>query len=59
MANGTLRRSGKMRPSSPYDRPNGAGNGNGNGAGNAHGNGAANGQIEVITGSSSAQPPGT
>jgi ornithine--oxo-acid transaminase len=39
MANGALRRSGKLRPSSPYDRP--APNGNGNGT--AHVNGTAHG----------------
>jgi hypothetical protein len=65
MANGALRRSGKLRPSSPYDRPtgNGHGNGNGNGNGAAHGNGngngAANGQVEVATSSSSVQPTKT
>jgi hypothetical protein len=57
MANGALRRSGKLRPSSPYARPaqNGNGNGNGNGHSNGNGNGhdAAHGPVEVTTSSSS------
>jgi ornithine--oxo-acid transaminase len=41
MASGALRRSGKLRPDSPYDPPTPNGNGNGNGA--------AHGQVEVGT----------
>jgi hypothetical protein len=47
MANGALRRSGKVRPTSPYGRPNGNGNGNG----------AAHAQGEAATSSSSVQLP--
>jgi hypothetical protein len=47
MANGALRRSGKLRPSSPYHRPTQNGNGNG----------TTDGQVELATGSSSVQPP--
>jgi hypothetical protein len=58
MANGALRRSGKLRPSSPYDRPTQNGNhGNGNANGHDHANGTTDGGVELATGSSSAQPP--
>jgi ornithine--oxo-acid transaminase len=57
MANGALRRSGKLRPSSPYARPTQNGNGNGKGTAHGNGNGAADGQVEVATSTSSVQPP--
>ena len=51
MANGALRRSGKLRPNSPYAPP--AQNGNGKSNGNGNGHGAAHEQVEVTTSSPS------
>ena len=62
MANGAVRRSGKVRPNSPYDPPthhgnrSGTHNGNGNATHNGNGNGAAPGQVGVATSSPSVQP---
>jgi hypothetical protein len=56
MASGAVRRSGKLRPHSPYAPPSSSGNGNGNGNGisNGNGNGTVHGQAQLATNNSPA-----